>query len=231
MAHKKVKLNLPGDWTASQGKAVKTKPPTLHFNGNNPVNMSVSKVISHLAGVSSYHMQPGVFEAKRQNGAQYHSAVFEDTVYLMRDPLSILYHCGNYPYNHNSHAIYVPQGGWEKASKRTLQTLEEWVDEICDTWKIKRSVVGHKELSSTECPRTLMDDFVYPYRQGRSFGGGSTAKRPVSDDPKKQPELGERYSRLVVASIPAANRSEKDKALAEAKKKGYKDAWFNTVKL
>lgn len=35
----------------------------------------------------------------------------------------------------------------------------------------KRKAFGHQEITATECPGTLMADFVRPFRAGKDFGG------------------------------------------------------------
>ena len=40
------------------------------------------------------------------------------------------------------------------------------------------AVKGHKEVDSTSCPGTLMDDLIYPFRDGKWTNGGYT---PMSD--------------------------------------------------
>lgn len=125
------------------------------------------------------------------SGIMYHIGVDgQGTVYLMRDLDRVLWHCGAWPQNANTLAIQVPLGGSQRATQAQLAAL----DRVCDDWLAftgadpKKEVWGHQELSPTDCPGTLMADFVRPYRAG---GGPQPAPKPPAletvPDPWKSP--------------------------------------------
>jgi|GEM_PF-2511149 len=102
------------------------------------------------------------------SGIMYHIGIDGDgKSYLMRDLDRVLWHCGAWPQNSNTLAIQLPLGGDQRATPEQLAELQR----ICDAWLShtgapRTEVWGHKELSPTTCPGTLLADFIQPYRAG-----------------------------------------------------------------
>jgi hypothetical protein len=103
------------------------------------------------------------------DGLMYHVAIGDDgTKYLCRDLESVLWHCGAWPQNATALSLHVPIGGDQRATTEQLRALREVVDDWrAATGTPPEAVWGHRELSATSCPGTLMADFVYPYRSGK----------------------------------------------------------------
>jgi hypothetical protein len=104
----------------------------------------------------------------RGDGLMYHLAVGDDgTVYLCRDLDAVLWHCGVGHWNRRALSLHVPIGGEQRATPAQLAALARVVDGwLRLTGTSRQQVWGHRELSPTSCPGTLMADFVYPYRVG-----------------------------------------------------------------
>lgn len=193
MTYKIVDLRpiLPGSPVADQGQKPKSKGVVIHYNGAEsgatgvPSGYSTSKEI--FVGAANRHRTIDWGTPPQKvftNGIQYHYGVWEDTVFVLRNPNSCLWHCNdwknedyawNHSYNYNATAVNVPISFNERATARTLQTLREFVDdELRKQGHANRSQVrGHKEISASLCPHSLMDDFVKPYRSDKSPLAGS----------------------------------------------------------
>jgi hypothetical protein len=100
------------------------------------------------------------------SGIMYHVGIDgQGKRYLLRDLERVLWHCGAWPQNANTLAIQLPLGGSQRATAAQLKSLGEVVDAWLAFTKAPRSEVwGHQQLSQTDCPGTLMSDFVIPYR-------------------------------------------------------------------
>lgn len=100
------------------------------------------------------------------SGIMYHIGIDgQGNVYLLRDLDRVLWHCGAWPQNENTLAIQLPLGGSQRATNKQLAALNRVVDGwLAFTKAPATEVWGHQELSPTDCPGTLMTDFVKPYR-------------------------------------------------------------------
>ncbi len=179
MAYKIVDLRnkIYGNPAASQGNQKKTNGIVIHYSGDpdgttGVVSGSKTPQQSYDAN-ARYHASINwgtSSDPAYTNGIQYHYGVWGDTVYILRNPTSKLWHCGDgtksSSKNYSATAINVPISYNERATARTLQTLREFCDaELIKQGKTTRQVVGHKEVSHTTCPGSLMQDFVIPYRK------------------------------------------------------------------
>lgn len=150
----------------------------VHFNG--PDVGADDR--AHIINVAAYHCTKD-FSSNGSgaigDGIMYHVAVADGgEVYLLRDLEAGLWHSGS-NWNDHSIAIYVPIGINQRATPVQLQALSRTVDAIRSfTGEGRERVKGHKELSSTDCPGTLMPDFVLPYRAGRDL---AATPEPVQD--------------------------------------------------
>lgn len=124
------------------------------------------------------------------SGIMYHIGIDgQGAVYLMRDLDRVLWHCGAWPQNANTLAIQLPLGGAQRATAAQLAAL----DRVCDDWLAftgadpQREVWGHQELSPTDCPGTLMADFVRPYRAGGGRPAPASPPLMAVPDPWKSP--------------------------------------------
>ena len=168
---------MPGSPAANQGTANKTEGCTIHYNGPPTGVKTKEQAIQLWKNDAAYHMRMDWGGGARANGIQYHYGVWGDTLYILRDYAAILWHCGNTYYNTRSPAINVPIGAGEHAGPGTLRTLAAAVERINSDWGVaKRAVFGHQEITPTECPGTLMNDFVRPFRAGKGFGGSPAPK-------------------------------------------------------
>jgi hypothetical protein len=147
----------------------------IHYSGP-PVERR-AETLAVLQSEASYHAGKNWARAGdppiRGDGLMYHVAVGDDgTTYLCRDLEAVLWHCGAWPQNALALSVHVPIGGSQRATAAQLATLRRVVDE----WRVATGtpaseVWGHQELQPTDCPGTLMADFVHPYRSGRAAAG------------------------------------------------------------
>lgn len=156
----------------------------VHFNG--PDVGSDDR--AHIINVAKYHCTKDFSRAGDGSaigdGIMYHVGVADDgTVYLQRDFEDQLWHCGNTEWNERSLSVYVPIGINQRATDAQLAALGR----VVDGWRRftedgRELVKGHQELSPTNCPGSLMADFVLPYR------AGDDTQPPVEDVPGAQPD-------------------------------------------
>jgi hypothetical protein len=132
-----------------------------------------TSVLQVLASEARGHMsQPRLDPTFRTNGIQYHYSVWRDMVFQCRNEEALLWHCndgiGADSYNYTAIAVHVPTTKGFPASRQTVQTLTGFVaDKLKEHGTTSRSnVKGHQELSATECPGPLMNQFVLPFRTG-----------------------------------------------------------------
>ncbi len=141
----------------------------VHFNGPDVPDASVRSDRSFVIDIiGPYHAQKDFGSGHIGDGVMYHVAVLRDGTKLwLRDFEMGLWHCGNTEWNEHAISIYVHLGINQRATDRQLQALREVVDDIrAAVGDGRDKVKGHMELSSTNCPGTLMADFVRPYRAG-----------------------------------------------------------------
>lgn len=138
-----------------------------HFNGPDVPDPSVRSDRSFVIDViGPYHAQKDFGSGHIGDGVMYHIAILRDGTKLwLRDFEVGLWHCGNTPWNENSISIYVHLGINQRATSAQLQAAREVADDIrAFTGDGRDMARGHMELSSTNCPGTLMNDLVRPYR-------------------------------------------------------------------
>ena len=164
----------------------------IHFNGPDVTATDDRAFIRDI--IAPYHCQKNFARAGQPaaigDGIMYHVGVGRDgTAYLQRDLEEVLWHCGDTEWNERSLSVYVPIGINQHATPAQLATLERVVTSfLAFTGEARDRVRGHQELSSTDCPGTLMRDFVHPYRAGEPNVPGV----PVGEDPNARmfPETG-----------------------------------------
>lgn len=161
----------------------------IHYSG--PPVRDRGDTLAVLRAEARYHVgknwaragEPPVYG----DGLMYHVAIGDDgTCYLCRDPKEVLWHCGAWPQNALALAVHVPIGGKQRATPAQLAALSE----VVNAWRSLTGtpvaeVWGHQELSPTDCPGTLKEDFVLPYRAG-AIG----QRPPASDGSRWFPETG-----------------------------------------
>jgi len=124
----------------------------------------------------------------------YHIALGPDgTKYLCRDLEAVLWHCGAWPQNQTALSVHVPIGTGQHATPAQIRALAE----ICQDWiaaghGTAQQVWGHEELSSTDCPGTLMEDFVLPWRAGTFNLTPASVEKPDHAQ-LSVPGIGERW--------------------------------------
>jgi len=151
----------------------------IHFNGPD-VGANDRQ---HIINVAAYHCTKD-FSANGSgaigDGIMYHLAIADDGIaYLTRDLEDGLWHCGH-AWNRHSFAIYVPIGINQRATPVQLRRLAEVCAALLHfTGEGLDAVRGHMELSATNCPGSLMGDFVRPFRTGQFPAGPSVTPPPV----------------------------------------------------
>lgn len=158
----------------------------VHFNGPD-VGTDDRQ---HIINVAAYHCTKDFSRAGDGSaigdGIMYHVGVADDgTIYLQRDIEDVLWHCGDTEWNERSLSVYVPIG----ISQRATDAQKAALTRVVDSWRRytedgRDLVKGHQELSPTNCPGSLMADFVLPYRAA----GDVVTPAPAEDVPGAQPD-------------------------------------------
>lgn len=142
----------------------------VHYNG--PPVPEARADVEQLVIDAEYHVgkdwdeDPANGDVLKGDGLMYHVAIGRDgRRYQCRDLGAVLWHCGAWPANKLALSVLVVLGGNQRATTAQLRSLSalayEWqAAGRCD----RASVWGHQELSRTDCPGTLMGDFVLPWR-------------------------------------------------------------------
>jgi hypothetical protein len=151
----------------------------IHYNGPEvPDYTDSDRAWRAVQAAASYHVRKdwsgyGHFG----DGLMYHIAVGPSgEKWLCRDLDAVLWHCGSWPENRTYLAILVPLGGNQRATEAQIRALRELAEGLGRLLSFgPEKVVGHRELSPTSCPGTLLQDFVLPYRNGR-LGKGAMAE-------------------------------------------------------
>lgn len=172
MAYKTVdwRGRVPGSPVSNIGTRKKDLGVVIHYSGPaTALGMGRASLYDQVVAEIRYQMRPGLYSPGfAVNGYMYHAVVWEDTLYIIRNWDAALWHAAEYNHNMRSYSIHVPIGEGQRASRRTIQTLAEVTDDLLGGIGKGRGgwCLGHKEISATACPGTLMDDFVRPYRAG-----------------------------------------------------------------
>lgn len=140
----------------------------IHYGGPPPANPGTFAVAQSYA---TFHVSKNWSTgggAVYGDGLMYHVAIGKNgEKWLCRDLEAVLWHCGVTTWNRRALAIQFLLGGSQRATPAQLQAAREVVDDFrAFTSTPRHEVWGHQELSSTDCPGTLMADFVRPYRAG-----------------------------------------------------------------
>lgn len=135
----------------------------IHYNGPPPNPDAVTQYTNDAV----YHANKDWGQGNYGDGIMYHWGIGADgTAYQLRDENAALWHCGTQE-NYTALSINVNIGEGINATPEQIATLVALCDQKREQYGIDPSrVFGHQELSSTSCPGTLMNDFVYPYRAG-----------------------------------------------------------------
>ena len=141
----------------------------IHFNGPDVSATDDRRFIIDV--IAPYHAQKDFSRAGDGSavgdGIMYHVGIGRHgEKFLMRDLEAGLWHSGS-NWNNHSLALFFPIGINQRATPAALQAARE----VLDDWRrftkgSREQVKGHLELSSTNCPGTLMADLVRPYRAG-----------------------------------------------------------------
>lgn len=171
---------LPGSPASNLGSQAKTPGRlVVHYSGPDGsmyqrFRAGQISLFDLIAWETRYQMTPNLYDwGFTANGMMYHEVVWEDTVYIVRNPDAKLYHCADgvspNSWNFSARSIHLPIVEGQRASRRTLQTLTERCDDLIKAsgYNSRNRTLGHKEISSTACPGTLMTDFVVQYRAGK----------------------------------------------------------------
>jgi len=200
-------------WGGPRAKFWPKQGVVVHYNGGTVPNATDSgSAWQQVVRNAAYHTYRDWGGGARGDGLMYHVAIGPNgEMWQCRDLDAVLWHCGSWPENETYLSVLVPIGGEQRATPAQLNALRLFVSRFCDELGIPRSrVVGHKELSPTSCPGTLMEDFVLPYRKG---AGGQMA------DGKFFPETGKfvgggfwrfwsEYGGLAIFGLPLTNELE-----------------------
>jgi hypothetical protein len=175
----KLETRKPGSVAAGPFASIpleRKRGAVVHYSG--PPVANRANTLAVLQAEARYHVgknwaRPGE-AAIYGDGLMYHVAIGDDgTKYLCRDLESVLWHCGVTSWNQSALSVHLPIGGDQRATSRQLTALQAVVDDWCAmTGTPKADVRGHRELSPTSCPGTLMADFVHPYREGAVMAAG-----------------------------------------------------------
>lgn len=181
-------IDVRGQLMTNAGGGPRAKAPlekkwgvVIHYNG--PAVDLARPVMDVIRSDAAFHVgrdwaNPGD-PSVRGDGLMYHIVVGPGgEKFLCRDLECVLWHCAAWPQNETALSVHVPIGEDQHATDAQIKAL--W--EICDDWLAaghgsRSQVWGHQELSPTNCPGTLMADFVRPYRANKR-GEAAAAGEP-----------------------------------------------------
>lgn len=159
----------------------------VHFNGPDVSATDDRKFIVDV--IAPYHCQKDFSRAGDGSaigdGIMYHVGITRTgEVLLQRDFEDVLWHCGDTEWNERSLSVLVPIGINQRATDAQLAALGRVVDGWRRFTEDGRDLVkGHQELSPTNCPGSLMADFVLPYRAGNDAEQQAPAEPGAQPDP------------------------------------------------
>lgn len=142
----------------------------IHYAGN-----AQNRSISPLARWQSYartHVNMNWGQGWRGNGIMYHLGAGENgEKALLFDLPYARWHVGKTADNNFGIGINNPIGQGQRSTKAQIRANFELSLEWQRYRRFSRSrLIGHQESSATACPGSLMNDFVYPFRNGANFG-------------------------------------------------------------
>lgn len=120
-----------------------------------------------------------------QRIASAHYGIENDDVHQYVDEADTAYHCGNFSFNQRSIGIEHSAAPDRPASDRTYTTSALKISVICTRYGIpidRTHIVGHKEVSATQCPGTMdIDRLIRMALQIR----GPSVPTPINMDDKR----------------------------------------------
>jgi hypothetical protein len=184
---------IPGNQPSEVIPLEQKRGSVIHYAGG-PQNLSLSP-LARWQSYARHHVRENGFGAGfTGNGIMYHFGVGEDGLKAgLFDPRIARWHAASAEHNRFWLAFNVPIGGSQVPTYAQKVALEELLH---DAWRLgvgdHHRVVGHMEVSSTDCPGVpLMDEFVRPIRAGQRIGP-VIPHRPPADHVKLQvPGVGE----------------------------------------
>lgn len=191
---RKLERNPYGGPNSRRPTSEKDQGVIIHWTGPTPV---VGDSLTKLKGYAHWHAEevdwaPEVPGDQEGDGIMYHIGVDQaGLAYLLRDLTEDLWHCGA-PENHTAFSVLGMIGRGQRASLAMLRTLGRVCDDLLGLNRLPRSLVkGHQEVFPNECPGSLMDDFVRPYRAG-GVAAPSVDERLEREYQRLRSQIGEK---------------------------------------
>ena len=155
---------------------------TIPINNYDTSRKPITHVVIHWI-VGSLASADATFKNPAR-GASAHYGIENSTVFQWVDEAHTAYHAGNYAYNQKSIGIEHSAAPDRVASEATYQSSGQLVKEICQRHNIpldRTHIVGHKEVSATQCPGTMNIDKIISIAKG---GGSMTSYKGYDLDNK-----------------------------------------------
>ena len=152
------------------------------------------------------------------DGLMYHVAIGPNgEKWLCRDLEAVLWHVGAWPENGTWWAMAFPIGERQRATAAQIKAGAEVASDLLAYSKRGREYLkGHKEISASSCPGSLMPDLVLPFRAGKLVPAPVKKPAPPVQPAKPTPDA---LYRVRCGSF--RERNNADALAARLKKAGY----------
>lgn len=140
-----------------------TIPATNYDKTRKPItHIVIHWIVGNLASADATFKNP-------TRNASAHYGIEDSTIFQWVDEAHTAYHAGNYAYNQKSIGIEHSASPDRPASEATYQTSGKLIAEIAKRYSIpldRTHIVGHKEVSATQCPGTMDIDKLISIAKG-----------------------------------------------------------------
>lgn len=140
-----------------------TIPSSNYDKSRKPItHIVIHWIVGNLASADATFKNPA-------RNASAHYGIEDSTIFQWVNEAHTAYHAGNYAYNQKSIGIEHSAAPDRPASEATYQTSGKLIAEIAKRYSIpldRAHIVGHKEVSATQCPGTMDIDKLISIAKG-----------------------------------------------------------------
>lgn len=141
----------------------------------------ITTIVIHWFGVGTLDSANSRFQNNTaSNRASAHYGISDNTIYQWVKEEEVAWHAGVYAVNQRSIGIEHDATTTKNASEKTYQTSGQLVADICKRNNIplnRTHIIGHNEVSATQCPGTLDIDKIISLAKG----GNMTCEEELSE--------------------------------------------------